>query len=1281
MSSFTLFRRGECPICGGALKGCRQSKDTGLVFCRDSGANPTDYIYRGSDVWGFGLWQSKTDAVAFSHSAKEQREQRRQEFLKHQQQRRQQRLRRQLPAVSRDKWYRQLLEKLHLSDSDRSLLLARGFTHSQIEKDCYRSIAAWQKVGIGYPTNLPGILTSGFGSEQILNVPGDGILCPIRNTDGLIVGCQIRLHDSTDGRYRWLTSATKRNPEGATSHLNGELPLGVFEPDDFLGDSIWLTEGTTIKPSITRYRLGVPVIGAASGRFDGSPELSVGALEYLAAKYQTKLLTFAVDAGDVVNRSGVPERWQYQIEFFEQLGYTCRVAWWGQVTKDADDIDELDDTSVINYITPEDFCTIVWEHRENKPSSQLSIDNSIDLPDSFRWAWEQWLNKRKFTPDVIVKQAEFSFGDIPDAGVIVAVKSGLGTGKTKALINQIKLGEKRGKGAIIIGYRNNLLLQTGSRAEKSNLSLYHIHQDDDAKFMIADDTSHHMMCLDSIHHIDGYFKGRDIYLDETCSVLLHAVTGGTLGDEQAKALRILTKALNDCNRIFLLDGNLADIYVDFIALIAANKRVIKIENRLRIPANNITFIDGIDSDGEIKKRDRSPLIKFLLKSDVKPWIFSDSKERTKVLYKLLSDNGRTGYVLNSETAGEQWAKEFLADPDEFIREKKPEFIILSPSGDSGLSCTEYGYFTTKLTFFSGVLRTNSQHQAMFRLRDNTIPHYVFCPEFSTLRTKSTPRTYIENRLKQILYEQIDLSALIACSCADNPEKAREVIADAIKRQDDRWWDFSAQLACLDNFEIDNYRACLIHALTEAGHNVNIENWETATEVKSAEKQALVSVQKQHAQETFKVVEFPSIEEANQKAKSNNLNLETQRRIEKTRLLDRLPGIQNSEIWSPDFIYHCHIKNREFIKQQERYWLLKNYEVSQKRHESIWNYLATNEDFFSRQVSAMGHDVIWALRELNILSFIDEREYHKDSPEVMTLISTLRQRRDIQLALRINKLEPETEQGKERLRILNGLLNLIGYKTKFTRKPRIKTDIGTIRMRFYAIVPSATDDKRDTPPSIDINKPGCVPLPQLNQDDQWDTPPSIDINKPGCVPLPQLNQDDQWDTPPSIDINKPGYVPPMKSTAAVASRQFDMRSARQAILAAVERRFTNWSKRDRAKVSWSVEETAIALTSTPFPVNIEQPGYGHSSNPVNSQIASPQSEILNDSCQELVKGFAQLVVEGLTYGVETVKELLKPLTMDLRWAVALELGDSDPDKFNCFAELMPDWVEFCNAGTA
>ena len=678
------------------------------------------------------------------------------------------------------------------------------------------------------------------------------------------------------------------------------------------------------------------------------------------------------------------------------------------------------------------------------------------------WAWENWLKSRRFKPDYEIDQSEFSFDNIPDSGIIAAIKSGLGTGKTKYLIRTIKA---LGRSGVLIGYRNNLLLQTGERGKQSELIIYHLREDGGIN-LLGDESIHQMLCLDSIHHMDGYFKGRDIFLDETMSVVLHGINGGTLGDGQAKAIRIFTNALEDCNRIFLLDGNLNDLYTDFVAKIAKNKKVIKINNKRKIPAHTIKFIEGVDEEEEIKQRDRSPLIQFMLHPGVIPWIFCDSKQRADVLNKILTDTGKRGILLSSETAGEDWAKKLLADPDSYISETKPDFAIITPTGESGLSVTLQNYFTDKISFFVGVQGTNSQHQAMFRLRDSTIPHYVFCPERSNVRDRANPNTYSEKKFKEILNERIIQSAVLAGQASANSERVLEVIGSAIARQQDDWWEMSCKLGIIDNFEMDNLRKCLIHALEEAGHNVEILQWQINAEVKEVEKAAKESVQRQHSREIYTSVEFPSVEEAREKAKSNPRK-ETQRRIEKTFLLDRIPGIQLSPVWTEDFIYECHVKNKDFINQQQRYYMVKNFEVSQKRHEASWFYLATGEDFFSARVKKMSHDVIWALKELNITQFIG-KEYHKNSLEVINVIKELRERKDVQLALRIYHIKPETSDGKERIKILGDLLKFIGFKNLDTERKFVNN----VRLWHYraeptTIKPGGVKIIKDDEPEFDL----------------------------------------------------------------------------------------------------------------------------------------------------------------------------------------------------------------------
>lgn len=1057
MSFTTSSLSNPCPICGDTQHKCRHHHEDGKNLCMlfvDARKGEVIEGYKCTGQTKCGTWGKFVldNSREWTQEHRREWQQRRDELQRQQQAIENRKAELALSLQERDSQYREMLATLTLVPEDRADLKRRGFTDLEIDLCGIKSVKQYQQLQKDFSHLLPGVSLDG----RTL-ITESGYLCPVRNVDNLIVSCQVRLRAVTSGRYRWLSSRTKSNPEGQTPHVYGkgfaELPLSVHRPQSE-PKGIALIEGTGVKPFKTSQRLNLLVIGAAGGQWASSPYTFERTLKKLSAELGgTKTITVFPDAGDIENFA-VINRWRTVIHLLHGWGWTVKIGWWGQFTKQQEDLDELEDYSILTYLSPEEFWTIVEDHKKEETPAQ---DSATEAKTPSDWAWQQWLRSRRFTPDIVLDLKEFQFPNLPEKDIIVAIKSGLGTGKTKAIIELMRLYDYIR--SMTVGYRNNLLLQTINRALSRGLTLYHLREDDGIS-LLADVYTKLLFCLDSIHKVDGYFTGVDLYVDEIVSVLLHATGGGTLGDNQAKALKIFSRALQVCNRVFLLDGNLADIHADFIAKLAPNKRLIKVENKRKIPSHVIKLIDGINAEDEIKKSDKSALIELMLNPDVRPWVFCDSKERTEILGKILLEKGKFGYVLNSETSELPWAKEFLDNADEFILKYKPDFMILSPTAESGVSVTIKGHFTDKFSFFVGVQGTNSQHQAMFRLRDETIPHYVFCPERSSVLDRSAPQTYSIREFQRISNDRILQSGILATQSADNSVRAAEIIAEAIARQDDKWWDFSCELGAFDNYEMGNLRKCLVYALEEAGHDVEIVQWDINEGISAIEKKVKEQIQQERAKEIHVAAKFDSVEEARLKAKSSP-NKDTQRRIEKTFLLDKLPGIDETPLWSEDFVYQCYIKDRNFIPSIQRFWMVDNFEVSQKRHESSWFYHATGQDFFSARVRAMGHDTIWALKELNIKQFIGQR-YHKDSTIVLEFIAKLRSRTDIQSALKKN-LKPETATGKERLEIISSLLSLIGYKNLGVGK----RFVGKVRLMHYTAQPIFMKVNTDDKPQFDF----------------------------------------------------------------------------------------------------------------------------------------------------------------------------------------------------------------------
>jgi len=369
-------KHNSCPICDNTSGKCRQSKtDQDYWQCMEYADAKKGDIISGYKCLGHskdGLWgQFRID------NSQEWSDQQRQEWKARNPQRQQQqakndeeRRERSLKAEERDRQYQKIFSQLTLHPDDRADLVRRGFTNEQVELSGFKSVERYQQLQSRFSELLPGITSDG----RKLIVPNAGYLCPIRNIDNLIVGCQIRLRALSSGegnRYRWLSSKAHNTlhfyPDGCKS--DGELPLAIFKPEG-KPEGIALAEGTGAKPLLVSQRLNKIVIGAAGGQWASSPLTFRNSLDRLAQEIgKIKPIILYPDAGDVRNPL-VMNRWKRVTSLLQEWGWSIKFAWWGQVDKSHPDIDELSEVErgLITFINPEAFFKI--EQKEQKRLEQ-----------------------------------------------------------------------------------------------------------------------------------------------------------------------------------------------------------------------------------------------------------------------------------------------------------------------------------------------------------------------------------------------------------------------------------------------------------------------------------------------------------------------------------------------------------------------------------------------------------------------------------------------------------------------------------------------------------------------------------------------------------------------------------------------------------------------------------------------------------------------------------------------------------------------------------------------
>jgi hypothetical protein len=813
---------------------------------------------------------------------------------------------RSLKAEDRDPQYQKIFSQLTLHPDDKADLVRRGFTNEQIELSGFKSVERYQDLQSRFSNLLPGVTSDG----RKLIVPNAGYLCPIRNIDGLIVGCQIRLRALPTGesnRYRWLSSQVHTlhfYPEGS---LKGELPLAIFKPEGE-SEGIALAEGTGAKPFLVSQRLNKIVIGAAGGQWASSPLTLRNSLERLAQEIgKIKPITLYPDAGDVRNPS-VMKRWKQVTSLLQKWGWFVRFAWWGQIDKTHLDIDELTDFNIIEYITSESFFEIARVNSTESSTKkhikkvipkleQKLVKGKKHQPQIQQYSleeteieagWRQWKQLKKLTPQSKINVQFFNFNNL-ETGTITGVKSGTGTGKTRALIRAINSLDDYG--CVSIGYRNSILVQFCQNQDLKGW--YHLQKDlkdTVEECLIADPNSKIACCIDSlIHFRPEDFEGKILILDETESIIKHLFSSNTtVGLFREKIKDRLLEAIERADRVICLDGHLKDITMQYLS--TGSKKLVTVENLYQGNKGKVKFYRGTkNEEGNLNSRDFSPINRAIL-SNPNPIVFaSDSKGKVQSYDRLLKEKGRNTLRLDGDTSSKPWVEEFLKNPRDYIYKHKIDAFLYSPTGEAGLDLDIKNYFTDAYILFTGVIVTDAQLQLIARLRDANITIHIHCVS-KGLPSESVSKSPFPEKLREALKEYTWDCATASLRGLDKEQLALDLVKELIDESDDNHFEHELQLNALDNFERENLRECLYEGLQESGYKVQ-DVYEEKSSVES------LSIKQRELKEEIAEVVFsvPLINESevNEIKRKYNPSLEEKAQVSKHRLFKRLPGIQDA----------------------------------------------------------------------------------------------------------------------------------------------------------------------------------------------------------------------------------------------------------------------------------------------------------------------------------------------------------------------------------------------------
>ena len=1159
--SWNYFKRRDCPVCNGTRKDCRQNSKTGLIHCRDVEAEPKNYIFRGYDSLGFGMWADKVEVEAWTEEKRrewEEQRQRERELEKA-------RLNRLLSDFERDRTIRVILKQLSLNPEHRTKLQLRGMSDEQIESGMYRSVERWQKLEYRVDDRLAGVSRGGKG----LNVPDSGIICPIPNHQGELVGWQVRFDEPGDlPKYLWASCEKKRRQNGPSVHLkNGELPLAFFAPlnaphkvvSQWLGQAngqvlipVALTEGVAFKPSLTAQRLGIHTIGASGGHFASSPQTLKTYLESirreeaggageageageaggvwedkgtrgqgdsipsascpLPSAFSIQPILFA-DAGCLVN-ANILQVYANTVEKLKEFGYETNIAWWRQVDKQDGDMDEIDSATLasIRLLSYPEFLTLVKKTQRDRQIEAVQQGlQSLSHEPNLR------LNTR-YLPDLTPK--------IPLEGIF-ALKSPKGSGKSVQIKNIIASARNQGMKVISLTPRRALGreqslkwdIEWGGDTEITGLHRLTLWEN---LFTLG-------ICWDSLGHlIERDWSQTLVIVDEAELALVHLLLSSTCKEKRPLILRVWETKLRECltngGMLLIADADLTDLSINYFRALVPDAPLFLVTNQYqgRETRWQIDFQTGkkdtaiarlivdlarpvVDAEGERQRRIVIP---------------TDSQDQAEALERFIRE--RYPHLLtiriDSTTTETDKGRGFVERPNERILELQPDVLIYTPSMGAGVSI-DVQWFDGMYAFFNGVIEPSQCRQMLGRVRAN-IPRTIWCRKRGQIEGNTA---FLPEEIKSHLFtfhRETSILIDVARAIAPNDPTDWQIrqAYDSIWNRETRAWDnphvdLYCNLTARKNYGLSHLASELRRQLLGEEHllidSEGGERTEEGLRVAEIKKQLPI----EDAQAIALAVDIP-LDLALMLKQKPNLTQRQRYQIAKALLKAELPGVE----LTPEFIYKAVTKDgRKWLNAHKLFWYCQHPQQVKVMDRKAW----------LDHLWQFSHGVVYlpdirtyslqvqVLQNIGFFQVIDldcpEREYCGEEEAIQEMLRKARKfSRTLYTAFNLRV----TKKTKP-IQFINHLLKRVGLHLKFHRQIAKE-------QRFYRI----DLDKLNDPHRQAVLDSLSQKWGQLgSESDCWESQQTpVDINNTGSCCDTQESQQ------PLVNINNTGSCCDYPATA-------------------------------------------------------------------------------------------------------------------------------------------------------
>jgi len=1028
------FYGDGCPVCDDSRNDCRQSLSTGLYHCRVDTAVNSSFTFIELDNNGFGMWSDGCDFKPTTARQSLKAQPKRSAIKPY-------------PAdpAQRHKEIKKILRDYPLSPKDKEGLLKRGLTEEEIKAGYFGSIPYdFPPAPRDIDPNFPGVGANGKLGARM------GLICPVINVDGFMVGFQIRQTNETNGKYRWLTSTKSKGTKGYQMHLpHGEMPIHVAVPDEVKHEGIGIDEGV-LKTDITAKRWGKVVVGAAGGNFKSSEQEFIRTLQELSRQYQTDIVHLMPDAGAMKNEQ-VWGQFEKAAEIATKAGFKCSVLWWGQEEKGiGHDPDE---------VTPQEIANAV-EQPLTAPKQAEKEGEPVEDKSEARKRFEKSVYRRLTQLDKgdirYIDKQYLDVSDVPNLSQgVFTMHSVYGTNKT-GLMAEIR---KRFPDTQLITLHNRNVL---GRQTSQRLNTKHLQDNLKAGNRLKgyEDMS---LCIDSLHHVDpGAATRYIVFVDEAESVGQHLALGSTIKDaERARYFAYHQNLIKNAHAVILADADMSDTTTDYYVQLRGQNETPNVLYNAYVPKREAgikVYIDkGVRDDCGNNLAECMIIGQF--KADIKAGrnaVFATDNRKLAYAVQKEIDPGNQlkGMVISQDTADERQQKLIMSNPNKYVTERGLQYLIYTPSAESGFSIDVPGHFEHIYGRFTGVVNPNTAMQMMHRVRGD-VPKTMCIPQRAYVDNDNDSCTPsgVAKRQKDIATQSLglvskeligDLYKEKQDALADwfthediHDEKALRERHEAVFNRIKDWmsfggdfetihFEYSCKLKARDNYARLHFKDVLMDLLIAAGYDAEFIEVDSKTERPVFAPAQRLAVELEQAEQINEAEDITD-EEYQELQREGTSTREIKAKLARYYLQTTYPAadIDDREVvWK----LSTHDGGR-WAKGVTLHWMSQNIEVSAMRNARKWLAMAKNDTFspFDVPTEYLKVKAIKSLRLEEIL--IPDVQLSTNSPEVKAFIDRIKQ--DHKADLKALGIKPNTKL--DGFAFINKLLNHISLQFEFDTK--------------------------------------------------------------------------------------------------------------------------------------------------------------------------------------------------------------------------------------------------------